>query len=140
MLLLLLGCLPETVSTFNTCEVDLVSVEPTEATVGSEVTLTARPLSEDWDTAVRVGGIDAEVLSVTREDCGACDTCQAEQGCACTEDCDACDVECRTDCLETVVFAVPQLAPGEHAVTLFNAHGGSASLDLVVVDGDTGQD
>ena len=140
MLLILLGCLPATTSSFPTCDVDLVSVSPASATVGEEVTLTATPLTEDWDTAIRVGGIEAPVLAVEREGCSACDSCRLEETCSCTEDCDTCDALCAEECVETVTFTVPDLTAGEYDIVLFNAHGGSAPLSLVVVDGDTGTD
>jgi len=140
MLLLLLGCLPSTISSFPTCDVDLVSVSPAAATVGEAVTLTATPLTEDWDTAIRVGGIEAPVLGVEREGCSACDSCRSTEACSCTEDCDTCDALCAEECVETVTFTVPDLTPGEYDIVLFNAHGGSAPLSLVVVDGDTGTD
>lgn len=137
MLFLLLACATTTDAIYLTCDVALVSVEPTVAAPGDEVTLTATPLTEDWDTAIRVGGLDADIVSVTREGCDACDSCNADQGCACNEDCDACDLICDA-CVETVVFTVPSLDEGEHGIVLFNANGGSMPLTLTVAEPDSG--
>lgn len=138
--LLLFACDTTITSTSQSCEVDLISLTPAQVVPGDTVTLTAVPLTEAWDTAIRVGGLEAEVLTVTREGCDDCDVCQAEQGCTgCKEDCDACDATCDT-CVETATFTVPALEAGDHAVLLFNANGGSNPVTLTVTEPDTGAD
>ena len=77
--LLLFACDTTITSTSQSCEVDLISLTPAQVVPGDTVTLTAVPLTEAWDTAIRVGGLEAEVLAVTREGCDDCDVCQAEQ-------------------------------------------------------------
>ena len=136
--LLLFACDTTFTSTSQSCEVDLIAVEPAEVQPGDTVTLTATPLTEPWDTAIRVGGLDVEVLSVAREGCDDCVVCQAEQGCVgCKDDCDTCDATCET-CVETATFTVPALDAGDHAVLLFNANGGSNPITLTVREPDTG--
>ncbi len=141
MLALLLACANTAETTFPTCTVDLIGLEPASAQVGDTVTLTATPLTQLQDSALRVGGVDAVVSSLDRTDCETCDSCRSTNGCAeCGQDCDACDAECRDSCVETLTFLVPELAPGSHGVVLYTAHGGSlqTSLEVLEAAGDTG--
>lgn len=145
LLLLMAGCEVSTTAEFPTCQVDLVALSPAAASVGQEVTLTATPLTVQWDTAIRVGGIDATPGTVYREGCETCDTCRETEACSvCDADCDACDAECQADCVETTSFVVPELPPGLVSVELYNAHGHSQRLSLEILapepvdTGDTG--
>jgi len=136
----LLACLETTTQELASCEVALSTAEPAAAEVGAEVVLSASPLTEDFDTAVLVGGVRAEVLSLTRTGCESCDICVNANECSeCSADCDACDSECDTNCAESLVFVVPELAAGATTIELFNTHGGSERLAFEVVAApDTG--
>ena len=138
-----LACVTATDADFPTCTVDLLSFEPAAALPGDSITLTATPLTELQDSSLRVGGVDAAITSVDRTDCETCDSCRTSNGCAsCDQDCDACDAECRDNCVETLVFTLPQLDAGSHGVVLFNAHGGSLEARIEVLEAgvDTGPD
>jgi hypothetical protein len=142
LFLTLFACSDETVSDVASCDVVLEIVSPESGTAGTSATLTGSPLTSHFDTALYVGGVRADVSLVTRSSCDACDTCRAEQSCNSCEDCDACDVECRVDCVESLVFTVPDAPQGDHRLLLYNAHGSSNTLLFSVVDsvdtGDTG--
>lgn len=135
MFLLLLACTDAVSLTLPTCTVDLVTLAPTEAAPGDEVVVTASPVTETFDTALTVGGVRADVLSVDRVGCDACDACLDEAECGtCSTDCDACDALCEAECIETITFVVPELAAGDATVELFNSHGGSDRLALNVLE------
>ncbi len=135
MFLLLMACADTAEIAFPTCTVDLLGLEPASARAGDSVTLTATPLTELQDSALRVGGVEAVVTSIDRSSCEACDTCRGANSCeACGQDCDACDAECRDACVETLVFVVPEVPAGTHGVVLFNAHGGSEGTSIEVLE------
>ena len=141
-LLLLLGCTQSTVSITELCDVALDSIEPAKAAPGDAAVITATPLTTDYDTALFVGGVRAQVTAVDREECEECDACREEAACSECGDCDECDVICESDCVETVSFIVPQVAEGAATVQLYNAFGGSSALTLAILassdTGDTG--
>ena len=144
------------------CEVDEVlgpvaSCDPVPAAIepdsgptagGTEATVTGLFVAGDTvdDVQVRVGSADADVLSVAREGCGACDACAAE-----VLRCASCDRECRglaeyadaagvihaaSECVEAVVFVTPPGPAGPAAVSIINARGQTAALTFTYADGD----
>ena len=140
LVLWLLACDTTVESDFPTCEVEMMELDPVAAAPGETVNLLGRPLTESWDTVIRVGGVNAEVVAVSREDCTECDSCQEAASCNPCLDCDACDRICEI-CEESVQFVVPDLDPGTAHIEIFNAHGSSgaaANLLLQVLAGDSG--
>lgn len=142
MLFLLLGCVEPVSVEVPVCDVTLVSASPSSALPGELVTLTANPLTEDYDTAILVGGVRAEIGDVLREGCEGCDDCRETNECsACFADCDACDAQCASECVETAAFVVPELDAGPTVIELFNTHGGSERIAFEVLGAsDTGAD
>lgn len=149
LLVLLLTCLPillatqcetETVSPSRSCEVLLSGAEPAEAQVGEEVQLNASPLTTLQDSVLFVGGLEAEVLSVDRVGCEACDTCIVEQECSPCGDCDACDAICDAECSESLRFVTPEREPGATTLTLYNLYGNSDPLAFTVVQAESPED
>ena len=124
------ACAESVVETFQHCELDgLLSAESGE--IGDVVTVTGRPFTEVADTEVRVGGVEASVLSVDRVDCTVCDACIEAAACSPCGSCDACDVSCET-CIETTTFEIPELAGGAQDIVLINAYGSTAPLPFEV--------
>ncbi|GEM_PF-949060 len=137
--LALWSCTDSTITTEQRCEVTLTELVPDSGSVGDAIALTADPLTDTFDTALYVGGVRAEVSSVTREGCDDCDDCVEEAACNVCGDCDACDLLCEQECLEIVTFVVPEVGAGSTTVQLFNNHGGSTILPFTVLGtGDTG--
>jgi len=131
--LLLTACDQDGDASFEQCELDLV-LEPASADIGQEVTATGRPQSGDLDTAVRVDGMDAQVVSVDiPEACALCDACRDDAGCVSCETCADCDESCG-DCTPGVTFVVPAVEPGLAGVVVTNRYGTSPVLDLQVTD------
>lgn len=140
-LLLLTACDVTVVEAYDDCVIALdVPLAPTRA--GEAVTIGATPATATWDTTVRVGGLDATVLSVDRLDeaaCVACDSCRADAGCLACGTCEACDeLAACNSCTETVSFEVPALPSGSWPIVVFNLHGGSSDAPLITILPDTG--
>ncbi len=141
LLLLAAGCDDDSYAVSLRCEVFLQDLSPVEASPGDTVTLTGTPFTNLWDTSVYVAGVRAELTEVDRESCETCDECREEQDCTDCSDCDACDVTCEQTCSETASFVVPALPAGAADVLLFNVHGESQPLSLLVLGvADSGQD
>jgi hypothetical protein len=114
------------------------------------------PLTELRDTRITVGGIDAVVVSVVRDDCGTCDACRVDAGCSLCGPCDgaALDPNPRevcfgdplagtigrcADCVETLTFEIPTtVPPGPAAVWVINRNGISPVQEVVVSELGTG--
>jgi hypothetical protein len=139
LLLLLAACDVAIGTAVPTCTLDAPIAEPTEAAPGDTVTVRTRPLTESYDTVVTLGAVRASDVAVTRAECDACDTCRADNGCSACGTCTVCDEDCAS-CDETLTFTVPVVAAGTHALRVTNAHGASASAQLVVVGADSGED
>ena len=107
---------------------------------GFEITLEGRFLSTqteglaEHDMAVRVGGFDAEVVSVETDGCDPCEACLID-----SDYCLDCRHVCNGDeaygddqatCVEQVVIVAPPGDPGPAVISLFNAHGGAAQFDF----------
>jgi len=143
---LLTGCSQTTYTANELCDVLLTTATPTAASPGDTVILAATPLTTDYDTALFVGGVRAQITSVDRsDDCDICDACREEYECLTCGDCDDCDAQCDAECVETVTFVVPEVAPGETIVQIYNAFGGSQPLSLEILEAgsstdDTGPD
>ncbi len=102
-----------------------------EVRAGDTVALAGGPFTTVADTQVRVDGLTAEVLEVTREGCTVCDACRDEYGCS-----DDCAVSC-TDCVETTRFVLPDAPPGGAEAVLVNGWGASDPIELTVLPTDT---
>lgn len=142
---LLTGCTQTTFTNTELCDVLLATAEPAAASPGDTVTLTATPLTTDYDTALFVGGVRAQVTAVDRTGCDECDACIETYECLTCGDCDDCDAQCDAECVETVTFIVPEVAPGDAVVQIYNAFGGSQPLSLEILEAgsstdDTGAD
>jgi hypothetical protein len=129
---LLLACGTTTIDISKDCDVRLGEPTPNEAAVGAVVSASISPATTHWDTAVYVGGERAPVSEIVRVGCEACDTCKEDAGCLSCSDCDDCDAICEAECIETVVFSIPDLPPGATDVVLYNGHGGSNTQLLQV--------
>jgi len=122
------------------CEVVLDELSPTEGYAGDPITVLGSPFTTHYDTAVYVGTSRATVSEVEREDCDACDECRGDEGCTACSDCDTCDLACAQTCNQWMLFEVPEVDPGEWDVQVFNAHGQSNTLTLLVAGSDDIQD
>ena len=129
----LAGCPTATPSTLEQCELDL-ALDTDSAMVGDTVTAFGRPITAEIDTAVTIDGQLAALVDVDRAQpaCETCDACRLTAGCGVCEECGVCATFC-TVCIEYVAFAIPEVEPGEHAVTVVNSYGVSASMPLTVV-------
>jgi hypothetical protein len=148
------GCATGTVDVFQTCELEVALLQTTIAH-GATVNASGGPYTNVRDTRVLVGGVPAEVVSVSRVDCEVCDQCRLDPDCApcgpcfgieltvdAKDDCfgdgladppipPACDI-----CVETMSFVVPTGAPvGTTAVYVVNANGASGLVPLEVLGG-----
>ena len=134
---LLTGCLTQSAPVFHQCELDL-TLDTDAAQVGAEVTATGRPLTSVFDTSVRVGGADAEIVDVDRPSpfCEGCDQCRIDSGCNVCETCDACELSC-VDCIEVATFAVPDVEPGDAPVVVSNGYGTSWAIPFEVLPSAT---
>lgn len=136
-ILLATQCETEAVSPSRSCEVVLNSADPSEGEVGDEVVVAGSPLTTIQDSLLMVGGTPAEVVSVDRIGCDACDTCVVEQDCSPCGDCDACDAVCDAECTETLRFVVPEREAGTADLTLYNLYGNSDPLSFSVQAAET---
>jgi hypothetical protein len=138
-LLLLMACGTTTVDFTKDCDVRLGSVSPAEGPAGATIGATLKPATTHWDTAVYVGDKRALVTEIIREGCEACDTCKEDAGCLSCSDCDECDATCEANCVETVIFTIPDQATGITNVVAYNGHGGSNAQPFQVTNqSDTG--
>lgn len=129
--LLWLSCTPLGEESFLQCELD-VALVPRVGAPGDLVEARGGPLTEVYDLAVRVGGVEATVHTVTR-DCDACDDCLARRACSPCGDCTpACEETCATTCTESLTFEVPDLPPGPVTVVVIDGWGQSAPADFTV--------
>jgi len=134
---LALACTVSSSSTVLHCDLTGPALSPSESAPGSTVVAVGRPMTEVWDTTVRVGSTDATVSSVDRTDCDACDTCREAAECNVCGTCTECAADCAT-CVESASFVVPELAPGSYPVVVTNLHAASSAVTLVVTPADTG--
>ncbi len=130
-LLLLAACETTSTSGTATCSLGVPTLAPTSAAPGEQVTMTATPLSEAWDTAVTVGASRATIVDLDRSTCEECDDCRDTGGCSRCGECTDCEETCAT-CVETVTFVVPELEPGTWTVELVNRYGRSEQVQLTV--------
>ena len=135
---------------FDTCTVDL-AFERERGAPGDEIVVTGDPLTYLRDTIVVVGGVTAEIRDLTRSDaCTDCDSCREEAGCA---QCGLCagvplDGDRRTECfgdpyastdglcgecVQTLTFVVPDVAPGPTTVVVLNGTGQSNAAPFEVL-------
>ncbi|MSQ02988.1 MAG: hypothetical protein EXR71_14055 [Myxococcales bacterium] len=136
MVFLILACSTSTELVSLHCELPAPLFAPASGASGTEVVATTGPLTELWDTSVRVGSTAATVSAVTRATCDECDSCRASAECTSCDACTDCIVDCSA-CVETVTFVVPDVAVGPAAVTISNIHGSSARVDFQVSEADT---
>lgn len=135
LVLTLGGCVDPLGSVLDQCAL-VVDLTPSEGPVGTEVVALGGPFSNPSDTIVRVGGVDARVLGVERQDCLVCDACRLDQDCTSCDTCDACAVECEP-CEQTVTFQVPEVPAGERAVVVLNRHGNGDDATFTVLGNGT---
>ena len=131
LLTLTLGCTTTTSVTTLTCDVALV-VNATEASPGDTLTATGGPFTQTWDTRVTVGGVEAALIDLVRDDCTACDLCKIEAECVTCATCEDCQTTCES-CDEHLDFRVPEVESGERMVQLINLHGTSDAVPLQVL-------
>jgi hypothetical protein len=115
---------------------------------GDTLVLTGGPQSERFDTVVRIGDVQADVISVSRQDCTICDACQATECVSLCRSCSQCAPSCET-CEEELTVTIPELAAGPADVVVTNRFGISSPLPVNVdvpddtdtdVDSDTDSD
>jgi len=133
LLLALFGCGDPPPPTFLQCELRL-SIEPDRAEPGEQVTLTGRPMSEEADTEVRIGGLSTTILTFNDAagPCATCESCRRDLLCTSCERCPSCAEACEP-CAPTVTVEVPDLEPGEYAVSLINRFGVARPMTLEVL-------
>jgi hypothetical protein len=141
LLLVLAACDSTSVTLSQNCDVRIATLNPSTSQSGEIVAAEGGPMTQVWDTAVYVDGARAEVVSIDRQGCDACDSCKEENKCEACDDCDDCDALCATDCTEIVQFVTPENEAGTVQVSLFNGHGQSNSVPLLMTsNNDTGFD
>jgi hypothetical protein len=115
------------------------TIEPAVAPVGAEVVFRGGPVSTVPDTLVRVGGVSADVLDVTRADCTFCDACLSSSDCdPCGSTCADCDAICAS-CVETITFVVPPVTAGDAPVVIQNLWGATDPIPFEAQEpADTG--
>ena len=132
MLLLLLSCETSSVVYTPMCGLEQPRATATTVQPGELVTLTTRPLTTLWDTAITFGDQRLTPLSLERSECSSCDVCIDESGCAtCGEVCESC-VELCSLCIETVSIEIPYVSSGTWPLQVVNHHGRSPVLDFTV--------
>ena len=136
VLMTFFACEEALVSTPGSCQVELLSATPAEASPGESVQLHARPLSDKQDSALYVGGVRATLESLERNGCEACDSCRETNSCSPCRDCDACDAACEADCEEFLRFELPAVEPGLTSLQLYNQYGNSRPLDFTVTESE----
>lgn len=119
----LVGCDDPTFDVPDVCVVEVSLTDEVPLVVGVATTLAATPLSEAWDTRVRIAGVDVTVTDVTRSECLSCDACRSDNDCQACGACEACADLCGA-CEETLTLLVPDtIPPGPHDLVLYNRHG-----------------
>lgn len=121
------GCSGQLVDSFDACELTAI-LSPSSAAPGDLVTLLGGPLTEPYDTLVQIDGIVATVEDVERSGgCFDCDLCRSE-----TLSCGGCTDRC-VECVETLTFNAPDLAPGAYVLVLTNAYGTTGPIEFSIV-------
>lgn len=138
LLLALGGCATFNAPSFSVCELRL-DAEPAEGVPGDEVTLRGGPQSWAADTAIRVGGVAGDVLSVERDDsCLVCDACRVAAECLACGACPDCAELCEP-CVETLAVRIPSAPAGATRIDVVNRFGsGSAAFRILGDPEDTG--
>lgn len=131
----LLACGTTATDVYEVCAVE-AAVAPSSGAPGAEVRVEGGPFYSARDTRVQLGGVTAEVVAVTRDDCSACDACREELDCLSCGACEGCTDTCAT-CVQSVDFVVPPVNAGRHEVVLFTRHGASSPV-LFKVTADPG--
>ncbi len=147
--LLLVGCEAATsAGPVPACDHVITSFAPQVGPTagGTEVTVSGTFVATESsrDVRVRVGGVEADVLSMSRDGCDTCDACANE-----ALICATCDRECRglavytdgsgavwgaSECLETLVFSTPGGPPGPATVLIMNSRGSSDDIRFLYED------
>ncbi len=141
MLLLLLSCETSSVVYTPMCGLEVPSATATTVQPGEVVTLTTRPLTTLWDTAVTFGDQRIPPLSLDRSECASCDACIEESGCqTCGQTCSSCTELCSL-CIETLSIEIPYVPAGTWPLQIVNHHGRSPVLNFTVeAAADSGTD
>ncbi len=125
---------------FEDFPVPTCPLEPTlsasEASPDDELSLDGMEQTYLQDTRVLVGGVEADVTAVVRENCSDCDSCVELENCAfVTCDCPGCDDACST-CEQSLSFLVPALPDGSWQVVVINSIGTSTGAWLTITGSD----
>ena len=134
-ILAFLSCSSTPVTLAQNCDVRLSSVSPTSVSDGDTVRGVGGPMTSIWDTAVYVDGTRAELVSLQRDGCEACDECKQENSCTACDDCDECDAQCDSECVESVDFLAPSVDGTSANVSFYNGHGQSNPISIMYTSG-----
>ncbi len=137
LLILALACYEVVTGLAPPCLPDAPVPDVTQAAPGDTVRLTSHPLGDDYDTAVYVGSMPAELLGVSRVGCDDYDSCLDTEGCSACGDCDACG-GLLLACVETARIRVPAIADGTYGVVIYTQYGETQPATLTVAGPDTG--
>ena len=155
--LLLTACVTEVPPSYGACDLTL-TLEPASASPGETILAVTRPLSEPYDTTLRVhgervpvveisNGVDCDqcalsLESTTEFDCASdcpvdpcteCTECREFELCGSCGVCPPCETSCDL-CRETASFELPMdLEPGQVEVVLANQYGTSNGVTLEVL-------
>ena len=132
--LVLVSCSESIDPSISRCDVLLETTDPVSAEAGSTVLAYGNPLTDKTDTALFLGSSRADIQSIERQNCEDCDTCKLEMGCSDCSDCPACAPTCNDDCIETILFTVPEVDAGVQELLFYNAHGSSNTLSFEVLE------
>ena len=129
----LMGCVTETTTELNTCELDLT--EPSEELLpGESLEISGGPFTAIFDSSIRFDQEDAKIEAIARTECSLCDSCREQAECSTCATCEVCETSCET-CEETMTLIVPDLPSGPYNVVVRNSYGMSQSQQWFIVDG-----
>lgn len=135
LIVLTTGCDETVVTDLPTCDLAGV-VEPATGEPGDAIVITLGPVLDQYDTLVQVGGTNANVTDVDRDNCSACDACREFHECLSCDSCVICSEDCNL-CVETVTFAVPELAAQSTSIVVISAFGSTEPIPFSVLPTDT---
>ena len=128
---LLISCAEDEFIEYTSCNIHLqeeVTLQPS-----TTQNLSVSPVSNTWDTQVLIDSQETDIISVTRNACGACDECRIAEDCDSCETCTACDALCDPNvCEESISIAVPELNQTSVQLQIINLYGYSPIYTLNV--------
>ena len=128
----LFACDSSEIVVSDKCTVEIEQISPTPLIAGQQATMTAKPMSEPWDSRISIGQSSVLAASLERIGCEECDSCRARYNCLDCFDCDSCDVLCQDTCSEQLTFQVPNALEGDFQLYLVNRFGQSQPLSISV--------